>query len=53
MLYLKKKNKERKTSGDIIISHLCTNNLHDMIYSSGVRECDRLKLVIMDHFLPC
>ena len=31
MLYLKKK---IETPGDIIISHLCTKNLDDMIYSS-------------------
>ena len=46
MLYLKK-----KTTGDIIL-HLCTKNLDDMIYSSRDIECDRLKLVIMGHFLP-
>ena len=31
---LKKKKKERKKSGDIIILHLCTKNLDDMIYIS-------------------
>ena len=36
--------------GDIIL-HLCTKNLDDMIYSSCDIECDRLKLVIMSHFL--
>ena len=45
-----KKNKE--TPGYIIILHLCTKNLDDMIYSSWDVECDRLKLVIMGHFLP-
>ena len=44
--------KKRKTPGDFIILHLCSKNLDDMIYSSGDVECDRLKLVIMDHFLP-
>ena len=39
-----------KTSGDIIILHLCTRNLDDMIYTSWDIECDRLKLVIMGHF---
>ena len=46
-----KKKKERKKSGDIIILHLCTKNLDDMIYSSWDLECDRLKLVILGHFL--
>ena len=31
---------------------MCTNILHDMIYSSWHIECDRLKFVIMGHFLP-
>ena len=44
--------KLRKTPGDIIILYLCTNNLHDMIYSSWDIECDRLKLVIVGHSLP-
>ena len=43
--------KKRKTPGDIIILHLCTKNLN-IIYSSCDIHCDRLKLVIMDHFLP-
>ena len=50
-VFLKKKNK-KKTPGDIIILHLCTKNLDDMIYISCNIEWDRLKLVIMDHFLP-
>ena len=29
-----------KTSGDIIILHLCTRNLDDMIYTSWDIECD-------------
>ena len=28
------KKRQRKTPGDIIILHLCTKNLNDMIYSS-------------------
>ena len=44
--------KKIKTPGDIIISHLCTKNLDDMIYSPWDKECDRLELVIMEHFLP-
>ena len=31
--------------------HLCTKTLDDMIYSSWDIECERLKLVIMVHFL--
>ena len=50
MLYFQKK-KKRKTPGDIIILHLCTKNLDDMIYSSWNIESDWLKLVIMGHFL--
>ena len=41
-----------KTPGDVIILYLCTKNLDDMIYSSWNIESDRLKLVIMSHFLP-
>ena len=49
---IKTNNKKiKKTPGDIIILYLCTNNLHDMIYSSWAIECDRLKLVIIGHFL--
>ena len=44
------KNTYTKTPGGIIILHLCTKKFDDMIYSSW--ECDRLKLVIMGHFLP-
>ena len=46
MLHFKKK------PGDIIILHLCTKNLSDMIYSSWDIERGRLKLVILGHFLP-
>ena len=50
---IKTNNKKiKKTPGDIIILYLCTNNLHDMIYSSWDTECERLKLAIMGHFLP-
>ena len=45
----KKKNKEKQLE---ISLFLCTNNLHDIIYSSWDIECDRLKLVIMGHSLP-
>ena len=48
MVHLKKK----KTLGDIIILHLSTNNLGDMIYSSWDIERDRLKLLILGQFLP-
>ena len=41
------KKKKRKTPSDIIILHLCTKNLDDMIYSFWDIEYDRLKLVIM------
>ena len=45
--------KIKKRPGDIIILHLCTKNMiDDMIYSSGDTKCDKLKLVIMGHFLP-
>ena len=47
-----KKNEERKTPGDIIILQLCTNDLDDMIYSSGDIECDRLGLKNINHVLP-
>ena len=50
LLFLKKK-KKRKTPGDNITFQLCTKNLEDMIYSSWDIWCDRLKLVIMGHFL--
>ena len=52
MYFLEKKKKKRKTPGDIIVLHLCTKNLHDIIYNFWDIECDRLKLVIMGHFLP-
>ena len=52
MLYFSFFFKKRKTPGDIIIMHLFTKNLDDMIYSSLDVECDGLKLVIMGHFLP-
>ena len=51
MLHLFLKNKEKKP-WDIIILHLGTKNLDDMIYSSWYIERDRLKLVILRHFLP-
>ena len=31
---------------------MITKTLDDLIYSFWDIECDRLKLVIMDHFLP-
>ena len=34
------------------ILHQCTQNLDDMTYSSWNIECDRLKLLILGHFLP-
>ena len=52
ILYLKKKKEERKTPEYVTILHLCNKNLGNMIYSSWDIECDRMKLVIMDHFLP-
>ena len=36
---------------DIIVLHLCSKNLEDMIYSSCDIECDGLKLVTLGHFL--
>ena len=47
-----KEKKKRKTPEDIIILHMCTKDLDDMIYSSSDMECDRLKLVIMGNYLP-
>ena len=47
MLYLKKK----KNTWRNHYLHLCTKILHDMIYSAGDIEFDKLKLVIMGHFL--
>ena len=41
--------KQRKTPGDTIILHLCTNNL-DVIYSSWDTERDRLKLISLGQF---
>ena len=38
--------------GDIIILHLCSKSLNDMIYSSWDIECERLILVIIGHLLP-
>ena len=35
----------------MIILHLCTKNLDDMIKSFEDMECDALKLVILGHFL--
>ena len=42
--------KTKKTPAYIIILHLCTKNLDDMIYSSWGIEHDRLKSVILGHF---
>ena len=42
--------KKQRTPGDIIILHLRTKYLDDMIYSSWDIECVRLKLVLMGHF---
>ena len=42
----------KKTPGDIIMLHLCTKNQDDTIYSSWGMERDRLKLAMLDHFLP-
>ena len=44
------KKKKRKTPEDIIILHLCTKNIDDVLYSSRNIERDRLKLVILSHF---
>ena len=44
--------KQRKTLGNIIILHLCTKNLDDMIYGSWGKEQDGLELVILGYFLP-
>ena len=51
-IYMLKKTEKRKTTEDIIILHLCTYSLDDMIYSSWYIKCDRLNLVITGHFLP-
>ena len=51
MLYLTKKINKTKKTPTYIILYLCTKNHDDMIYSSWDIECDRLKLVIMGHFL--
>ena len=48
----KKKIKKYIKKNIFIILYLCTNNLHDTIYSSWDIECERLKLAIMDRFLP-
>ena len=50
ILYLKKN--WRKTPGDIIILHLSIKNDDDIIYNSWDIQFERLKLVIMGHFLP-
>ena len=42
----------RNPPGDIIILHLCTKHLDDMIYSSWDAERDKLKLVFLGHFFP-
>ena len=46
---LKKQNKEKHL--EIISLHLCTKNVHDMIYSFWDKERDRLKPVILGQFL--
>ena len=38
-----------KTSGDVIILHMCTKNHDHMMYASGDMECDRH---IFCHFAP-
>ena len=43
---------KEKAPGDRIILNLCTKNLNDLIYSYWDTEHDRLKLVILGHFLP-
>ena len=50
VVFLQKK-KWRKTPADIIILPPVPKFLN-MIYNSWDIECDRLKLVIVDHFLP-
>ena len=50
MLHLKKI-KQRKTAGNILILNLHTKNLDDMICSSKDIELDRLKVVILGHFM--
>ena len=42
----------RNPPGDIIILHLCTKHLDDIIYSSWDAERDKLKLVFLGHFFP-
>ena len=49
MLYFLKK---LKKASDIIILHLCTRNLDDMIYSSWDIDYKELKLVVLGHLLP-
>ena len=49
MLHFFSKTKEKQLK--ISLFYTCTKNL-DMIYSSWDIECDRLKLVILGHFLP-
>ena len=46
------KKKKKRTPGNIIILHLNTKNINDMIYIFRDIECERLKLVILGHFLP-
>ena len=43
---------QRATLADIIILYQCTKNIDDVIYSSCGIEYERLKLVVMCHFLP-
>ena len=49
MLHFKKK---KKSTRDIIILHLCSKILDNMIYSSWDKERDKMKLVSLGHFLP-
>ena len=49
MLHFFKKNKEKHL--EILLFHTCTKNLNDMIYSSWDIKRNKLKLVILGHFL--
>ena len=42
---------KKKTSGDIIISHMCTINGNHMIYGSKDIKCERHFFLILRHFL--
>ena len=52
MLRFFKKKLKKKKSGNIIILHPYTKNINDMIYIFRDTESERLKLVILGHFLP-